>query len=274
METAAANIAPRGAARPGSISRLADRIGPGITLATVWAHPDDESYLGAGLMAAVADRGGRVVNVTATLGEHGTDDPEQFPPTTLAALRRVELDAALDAIGAESAGVLGYEDGTCEQVTDEMGARRIGVFLDEVDPDLVLTFGPDGVTGHADHRAVARWVARAVADRRDRMGLVTTAAAAAWPDDLIAAMHRVDAFYPGYPDRSVSGTTWIAGVDGELLERKLSALHAHASQIGPLHDALGPDGYRRLASIEGYRAANQIALRMFSGNRARAGIAA
>ncbi len=45
------------------------------TLLGVWAHPDDEAYLSSGLMAEVRDQGGRVVVVTATRGEHGTDDP-------------------------------------------------------------------------------------------------------------------------------------------------------------------------------------------------------
>src|SRR5947208_14585633 len=49
----------------------------------VWAHPDDESYLSAGLMLRVAGRGGRVVCVTMTRGEQGTDDPERWPPHRL-----------------------------------------------------------------------------------------------------------------------------------------------------------------------------------------------
>src|SRR4051812_37066379 len=38
------------------------------TLLTVWAHPDDEAYLSAGLMLRVAEAGGRVVCLTATRG--------------------------------------------------------------------------------------------------------------------------------------------------------------------------------------------------------------
>ena len=45
------------------------------TLLGVWAHPDDEAYLSAGLMAEFRRRGDRVVVVTATLGEHGTERP-------------------------------------------------------------------------------------------------------------------------------------------------------------------------------------------------------
>ncbi|MCP3991551.1 MAG: hypothetical protein GY724_20930 [Actinomycetia bacterium] len=49
-----------------------------------------------------------------------------------------------------------------------------------------------------------------------------------------------------------------------MLERKLAALAAHQSQIGPVRDALGPEGLRRLAAAEAYRPGNFAALRMMS----------
>ena len=41
------------------------------TVLGVWAHPDDETYLTAGLMAQTVRRGDRVICVTATRGEEG-----------------------------------------------------------------------------------------------------------------------------------------------------------------------------------------------------------
>ena len=58
------------------------------------------------------------------------------------------------------------------------GLLAVGAIIDRVDPDLIVGFGPDGVTGHADHRAVARRTRQAVADRHDLTPLLTTAAAA------------------------------------------------------------------------------------------------
>jgi LmbE family N-acetylglucosaminyl deacetylase len=46
------------------------------TVLGIWAHPDDETFLSAGLMAAAREADKRVVCATATLGEHGTDDPQ------------------------------------------------------------------------------------------------------------------------------------------------------------------------------------------------------
>ena len=61
------------------------------TVLGVWAHPDDEAYCSAGLMALVRGQGGRVVVATATWGERGTPDPDRYPPARMARLRRLEL---------------------------------------------------------------------------------------------------------------------------------------------------------------------------------------
>ena len=50
------------------------------TVLSVWAHPDDETYLCGGLMADAVRRGNRVVCVTATRGELGSPDEERWPP--------------------------------------------------------------------------------------------------------------------------------------------------------------------------------------------------
>src|SRR5215218_5974940 len=76
--------------------------GPGRpvpTLLGVWAHPDDEAYLSAGLLASAVDAGWRVVVATATRGEIGTDDPEACPPDLLAGIRASELADSLRVVG-------------------------------------------------------------------------------------------------------------------------------------------------------------------------------
>jgi LmbE family N-acetylglucosaminyl deacetylase len=233
---------------------------PAVLLA-VWAHPDDETYLGAGLMSEVARRGGRIVNVCATRGEHGTAQPELHPPTTLGPRRERELEAALQILGVDEMRILGYEDGEVEQTPDAMGSRHIGTIIDQVQPDLVLSFGPDGVTGHPDHRAIGRWTQRALSDRDDRIPFVVTAAGAAWPEACVDRMQEIGAFWPGFPERTVMDADVVAELDGDLLDLKMSALACHESQIGPVHDALGPADYRRLAAAEAYRVVNEADLR-------------
>ena len=97
------------------------------TILSVWAHPDDETYLAAGVMAAAADRGQRVVCVSATAGEHGTDDPETWPPARLGPVRRWEAAAAMAVLGVTEHRVLGLPDGGLADHDDEgVGAGRAG----------------------------------------------------------------------------------------------------------------------------------------------------
>src|SRR4051794_10788189 len=124
------------------------------TLLGVWAHPDDEAYMSAGLMAEFRRRGDRVVVVTATLGEHGTADPATWPPARLAAVRHCELRNSLAALDVDELRLLGYEDGDCER---HDATAIIAGHIADIRPDLIVTFGPDGMTGHPDHRAVSRW---------------------------------------------------------------------------------------------------------------------
>jgi LmbE family N-acetylglucosaminyl deacetylase len=155
--------------------------------------------------------------------------------------------------------VLGDEDGTCADIRLADGIARVAAVIDSVHPDVVLSFGADGVTGHPDHCAVARWTEGAVAEQGDEVALVATAAGAAWPLDVIDGLHRIDAFWPGAPERVDDSTTTHVEVSGASLTRKLAALAAHRSQIGPLHAALGRKGIRRMAASEAYRPVNEAA---------------
>lgn len=113
-------------------------------------------------MDAAVRAGQWVVVATVTRGELGTDDPAAMPPERLARLREHELAASLAAVGVadhrwlEPAGAP-LVDGTLHSVDDEIGARMVGRRLADVRPDTIVTFGPDGLTGHADHRAISRW---------------------------------------------------------------------------------------------------------------------
>jgi LmbE family N-acetylglucosaminyl deacetylase len=231
----------------------------GMTLLAVWAHPDDEAYLGAGLMSSVASSGGRVVCATASLGEQGIDDPSACPPHELGPIRRVELERSLAILGAEAPVVLGYADGGCAQIPDRVGASRVTSLIEEFRPDLVLSFGPDGVTGHPDHRAVGRWTAQAVAAQTRPPALFTTSAAAVWPGDIIERMHAVGAFYPGFPNDDARSDDAGVTLSGSALHTKLRALRSHSSQIGPLVSLLGEQDYARLVAAEAYRPANAAA---------------
>ena len=127
----------------------------------VWAHPDDEAYLSAGLMARVAAAGGRVTVITATRGEKGTDDPDRYDSDAFGAHREAELRASLAVLGVDDVRFLDLRDGECELADPGPIVDTIARTMEEVDPDTVVTFGPDGMTNHADHIAISRWTTQA-----------------------------------------------------------------------------------------------------------------
>lgn len=131
------------------------------TILSVWAHPDDESFSCGGIMAAAAQNGQKVVCVTATKGEAGVQDPDRWPPEQLADIRDKEMKAALGVLGITEHHWLGYADGKCHTVPEKEGVARVRAFIDSIKPDTILTFGPDGMTGHTDHQTVSRWATEA-----------------------------------------------------------------------------------------------------------------
>jgi LmbE family N-acetylglucosaminyl deacetylase len=221
----------------------------------VWAHPDDEAYLSAGLMALATAAGQRVVHVTATLGELGTDDPVRWPPARLARHRRLELDAALAAVGVEEHHILGHRDGTLRSVPAEPAVSEVGRLLDAVRPDTIVTFGPDGMTGHDDHRVVSTWV-RSAWERNERRGrLLQATTTEAWAERFAEVNDVVGAF--SYDDelpvrRRHDELAVHLELPEAVLDRKVDALRAHASQTGSLERLLGAERYRTWWGTESF----------------------
>ncbi|MDD7965650.1 PIG-L deacetylase family protein [Actinomycetospora lemnae] len=224
------------------------------TIVGVWAHPDDEVYLSGGLMAAAAARGQRVVVVTATRGEHGTDDPARWPPARLAARRGHEIVASMAALhGDIEHRFLGDARGRCHldgALRGDPGAETVdelAAVLADVAPDTVVTFGPDGLTGHGDHRAVSAWTDRALRQLAGADGrgprLLHACVTAAWVErfgEFVEPMDDGDdAFRPVPTDRLAVDLE----LSGELLDRKVAALRAQATQTAGLEAAVGSARY-------------------------------
>jgi LmbE family N-acetylglucosaminyl deacetylase len=221
------------------------------TVLGVWAHPDDEAFLSAGLMAHLTERGGRVACVTATRGERGTADPVTWPPERLGRRRTLELRASLAAVGVSDHRFLGYLDGTLPEVPSREGIARVTAVLDEVRPDTVVTFGPEGMTGHGDHITVSRWATQAVRDvgRPIRVLYATTTA------DFVhrwgSVNERLEAFGAGLPPITpVEDIALELRLHGDELDRKLVALAAQSSQIVPLIARLGEPAFREWWATE------------------------
>jgi LmbE family N-acetylglucosaminyl deacetylase len=120
-------------------------------LLAVLAHPDDESFAIGGTLAKYGVAGVQVVLLTATRGEaaRGGEDP-----VWVAAHREQELWKAVGVLGVKTLRILGYQDGHLARADRPLLMSRLVAILRELRPQAVVTFGPDGISGHPDHVAI------------------------------------------------------------------------------------------------------------------------
>jgi LmbE family N-acetylglucosaminyl deacetylase len=226
------------------------------TIVSIWAHPDDESYLAAGVMAAAVAAGHRVVCVSATAGERGTDDPVLWPPERLGRVRRWEAAAAMAVLGVREHRWLDHTDGELADLDPAGPVDTITALLDEVAPDTILTFGPEGMTYHPDHQAVSRWVSKAW-ERVGRPGRLLQATMSA--DHVKEWGPTYDAWNVFMTDERPVGVpaedlALHLVLDGRALDQKIAALAAMHTQTAPAITMLG-DAYRSLNAEESFVAA-------------------
>jgi LmbE family N-acetylglucosaminyl deacetylase len=235
------------------------RLSPGedTTVLGVWAHPDDEAYLSAALMHRVRAAGGRVVVVTATLGEAGLGS---LDPEDAKAVRHRELKAALSAVDVHEHHVLGLADGGCSDVALSEGVARVEEFIREIRPDLIVTFGPDGITGHPDHVAVSMWTIAAWEQTGQGELLLAT-----MTDEFRIEneqLHEALGVSMGPPLQSVSDdqVALLVVPNDEERARKRRALDAHRSQTAPIAELVGYDTFHDWWVDECFRAPSRADL--------------
>lgn len=238
----------RRGARTGRVTDVATVLG-------IWAHPDDETWLAGGLLADAARRGARVHTLHMTHGEAGQCAHGPVSAGKLAQIRTAELTAALRHLGVHDQHVLDYPDGQLASISDERAVTSIHGELAAVNPDVVVTFGPDGFTGHPDHRRLSGWVDAAVSRWGGNDATVLQAAvSSAWTERFVPALNEFSAFWPGYPQATaLADIDRSLALDSQLLNAKMAALKAHASQMQPLFDAYGEGFFRALGSCERFR---------------------
>jgi len=128
------------------------------TLMAVYAHPDDEAFGSGGTLAKYAAEGCDVYLVTATRGEAGRiAEPDLATEANLPYVREQELRCACRIYGLHPPRFLDYLDGQLTLVHQGQAVARLVRLLRELRPEVLITFGPDGIYGHYDHLAVHRW---------------------------------------------------------------------------------------------------------------------
>lgn len=165
-------------APPGESTTI--RSGP-RSLLVVLAHPDDEITI-APILARAGREGAKVTVVFATSGSAGPGVSGMEPGGELAALRESEARCAAFAMGLPEPLFWQFDDGGLGRqarapgsAANEMAALLIDLIATE-QPTTVITWGPDGGYGHADHRMVSAVVTQVIQGMgSDRPDLLYTA---------------------------------------------------------------------------------------------------
>jgi LmbE family N-acetylglucosaminyl deacetylase len=225
------------------------------TILGVWGHPDDETYLTAGLMAQAVRDGRRVVCVTATRGEEGSFDEERWPTSEMGKVREAELMESLAVLGVTEHTWLDYYDGTCADVPEDEAVAKVEAIMREVQPDSVLSFGPDGMTDHPDHKATCGW-ATAAFERAAKPGaaLYYATMTPEWAERFVPVMNRFNVFMSSdTPPVAPREELAVFELPPDVLELKLKAIEAHVSQVEGMLNAFGQDFFREAHREEFFR---------------------
>jgi LmbE family N-acetylglucosaminyl deacetylase len=127
-----------------------------LTLAGIFAHPDDETWSLAGSFALLVPKGVRGVVWTATRGQAGEiAEGSGATRETLAEVREAEERAAMAVVGVERVAFGELSDGQVEAADRDALTADVHRFLERERPDVVVTMEPGGVTAHPDHMAVS-----------------------------------------------------------------------------------------------------------------------
>jgi N-acetyl-1-D-myo-inositol-2-amino-2-deoxy-alpha-D-glucopyranoside deacetylase len=228
---------------------------PARSLMVIVAHPGDEAFGFAGAIASAAAEGAYVVVVCATRGYF---DPRitTKPPApggrnrdlldslgwrNLDTVREDEMRRSAALLGVRILRMLDYAEGDLASVDFHHLVGRLVEPIRMHQPEVVLTYGPDGVTGDSDHVTLSRAVGEAV----DKAALPLAYEdnleedQVAWriaklfhlvvPPEALAILGDM-APRAGYHTSSAGPTVALAL--GELGSLKLAAIQRHVSQTG------------------------------------------
>ncbi len=210
------------------------------SLLAIFAHPDDESFGPGGTLARYAAEGAEVRLIVASRGERSTlGSSMDHAPERLGALREEELRCAAAALEIKDVTILDYPDPRIGDVDPEELRTVLRDAIEEIRPQVVLTFEPGGITGNPDHIAVAKATTLAFVDSYPH-------AAGTGDDDrrlyYWTIPDKVARHLRSISDIPVSGTPEICvttAIDVNAhLDTQWQAIRRHRSQTDPVPKVL------------------------------------
>ncbi len=122
-------------------------------LVCIFAHPDDESF-GPGGTIHLYTKTHEVYLICVTNGDAGKNALGESG-ITLGEIRQEELRASSKLLGTKKVFFLNYADGSLNNLQYHEIAGKIKAITDELKPEVLMTFEPQGVSGHLDHIAAS-----------------------------------------------------------------------------------------------------------------------
>ncbi len=218
------------------------------------AHPGDEAFGFGGAIAQASAEGAYVAVVCATRGYfdarvtmkppapggRNRDLLESLGWRNLDTVREDEMRRSAALLGVRVLRMLDYAEGDLDRVDFHHLVGRLVEPIRMHQPEVVLTFGPDGITGDSDHVTLSRAVDEAVTLASQPFAYEDDLEEdqVAWkiaklfhltvPPERLAVLGTM-APHTGYGS---SAAPTVALSLGELAQLKLAAIERHVSQTG------------------------------------------
>ncbi len=204
------------------------------------AHPDDESFLAAGTIYKNRQAGGKNYIVCATFGEKGKSHMKK-PATKreLKQIRKRELTAVAKFLKTDGLFGLGFPD---TQVNKNIHAisQKLQVLTKKIVPDYIVSFGPDGISGHLDHIAMGK-ISRGIAKKNHIPFLAFGAPPALRNNFEQIKTRRRHGKYAAKVDHAVPNIK----IKIDLIQKR-AVVKLHKSQTG--NSTLSPDNSKSIRS--------------------------
>ncbi len=192
-------------------------------LVCIFAHPDDEAFGPSGSIAYLSGNC-EVHIICVTKGDADEEFAKGNNIQTLADVRAQELDASAKILGVKTVTHLGFKDGGLNNNNYHKVTEEVKNILEKIKPDTLLTFDPNGVSGHLDHIAVSMETTYLF----ERLDFVKNLMYFCEPEGVKKIIGKdYFVYYPeGYNEKQVD---WIIDVSDHM-DKKISAINAHVSQ--------------------------------------------
>lgn len=193
----------------------------------IFAHPDDSGFGPSGTLTLASQNGAEVHLICATCGGAGvnTDGHE-----SLADVREREEQAACEIMGVRSLELLRYDDGQLSndkylEIADKVIEHIRNIVTDSDTPITLITFDPNGISGHTDHIVMSNVATYAYLKLRDEYDMELKYFCI---PESYSPTANIDWIYMP-KGRSSEEIDEIIDVR-PVKEQKIAAIHAHATQ--------------------------------------------